>query len=94
LAKTEGNDLMKTILTIAIATAAIMAVTGTAQAGKCVMAGGEATMVTEDLAKFMAGAALKNSMAAHNWKPSGAVKMKCDAAAGLPHCLARQKACG
>ena len=37
-----------------------------AKAGKCVMAGGEATMVTEDLAKFMAGAALKNSMAAHS----------------------------
>lgn len=86
---------MKTILKVAIAAAAMMAVTGTANAGKCVLAGGEATMVTEDLAKFMAGAALKNSMAAHGWKPSGAAKMKCDSGTvGLAHCMARQKACG
>ncbi len=65
-----------------------------AEAAKCVLAGGEATMVTEDLAKFMAGAALKNSMSAHNWKPQGAVKMKCDSPNGLPHCVAKQKACG
>jgi hypothetical protein len=65
-----------------------------AEAGKCVLAGGEATMITEDLAKFMAGAALKNSMAAHNWTPHGAVHMKCDSASALPHCVARQKACG
>jgi hypothetical protein len=65
-----------------------------AQAAKCVMAGGESVMATEDLAKFMAGAALKNSMAAHGWTPHGVVKMKCDTSSiGLPHCLARQKAC-
>ena len=75
---------------LALATSASATHTG----GKCVMAGGEATMVTEDLAKFMAGAALKNAMAAHNWKPHGAVKMKCDTANALPHCMARQKACG
>jgi hypothetical protein len=62
--------------------------------GKCVMAGGQATMVTQDLAKFMAEAALKNAMAARNWKPSGAVKVTCDTEAGLPHCTAKQKACG
>lgn len=62
--------------------------------GKCVLAGGEATMVTEDLAKFMAEAALKNSIAAHGWTAAGAVSMKCDSPNGLPHCLARRKACG
>ena len=78
----------------AIAVAAIAGSAYTAQAGgKCVLAGGEATMVTEDLAKFMAGAALKNSMAAHGWTAHGAVKMKCDSS-GLPHCVAHQKACG
>jgi hypothetical protein len=52
-------------------------------------------MATQDLAKFMASAALKNSMAAHGWKPHGVVKVTCDTSAiGLPHCLARQKACG
>jgi hypothetical protein len=61
--------------------------------GKCVMAGGEATMVTQDLAKFMSEAALKNSIAAHNWKASGAVSTKCDAANGLPHCVSKRRAC-
>lgn len=62
--------------------------------GGCVLAGGEATMITEDLAKFMAEAALKNSIAAHNWTASGDVKIKCDTANGLPHCVARRRACG
>lgn len=83
----------------AIAAVAVLATVGSVQAagkaaGKCVMAAGEATMVTEDLAKFMAAAALKNAIAAHNWKSSGVVKTKCDTAAGLPHCVAKQKACG
>ncbi len=52
-------------------------------------------MATLDLAKFMAGAALKNSMTAHGWTAHGPVRMKCDTSSiGLPHCLARQKACG
>ncbi|MBX9683709.1 MAG: hypothetical protein K2X41_07970 [Hyphomicrobium sp.] len=62
--------------------------------GQCVQAGGEATMVTEDLAKFMAGAALKNSIAAHGWTPHGQVRMNCDTNSVLPHCVAKQKACG
>ncbi len=83
-------------LTVSMAAMAATAIPATAthSGGKCVMAGGQATMVTQDLAKFMAGAALKNSMAAHGWKPHGAVKIKCDTEAGLPHCVAKQKACG
>ncbi len=49
-------------------------------------------MVTEDLAKFMAGAALKNSIAAHGWTPRGPVLMTCDTNAVLPHGVAQQKA--
>lgn len=60
--------------------------------GKCVLAGGEATMLTEDLAKFMANAALNNQIKANNWKPSGSVKMTCKATVGT-HCVARQRAC-
>jgi hypothetical protein len=60
---------------------------------KCVRAGGQATMITEDLAKFMAGAALKNSIAGMGAKPAGPVMMKCETGAGLPTCVARQKAC-
>jgi hypothetical protein len=89
---------MNIVIKLAIAAIATVAISGTSQAapkgGKCVMAGGEATMVTEDLAKYMAGAALKNSMAAHGWAAHGGVKMKCDSAAGLPHCVAHQRACG
>ncbi len=59
---------------------------------KCVLAGGEATMITEDLAKFMAEAALKNSISGHGWKAAGKVKMTCKTEA-LTHCVARQKAC-
>lgn len=58
----------------------------------CAMYGGDATMVTEDLAKFMAGAALKNSMTAASATPSGVVKMTC-ASSGLVTCQARQRAC-
>jgi hypothetical protein len=72
-----------------------MAFASTEASAKCVLAGGEATMMTLDLAKFMAGAALKNSMAAHGWTAHGGVRMRCDTSSvGLPHCLARQKACG
>ncbi len=60
---------------------------------KCVRAGGTATMITEDLAKFMAEAALKNSIAGMGAKPVGPVAMKCSTGAGLPSCVARQKAC-
>jgi hypothetical protein len=60
---------------------------------KCVRAGGQATMITEDLAKFMAGAALKNSIAGMGAKPVGPVVMKCETGAGLPTCIAKQKAC-
>lgn len=77
---------------VSIACLAMFASAGAASAG-CVQAGGEATMITEDLAKFMAGAALKNSMEAKGWKPVGEVKMTCDTNSGLPHCVAKQKAC-
>ena len=61
-------------------------------APKCVMAGGEATMVTEDLARFMAGAALKNSIAGMGAKPTGAIVTKCTAT-GLTYCVSKQRAC-
>lgn len=89
---------MNLLSKLAIAAAAILAFAGSAQAahkgGGCAMAGGEATMITEDLAKYMAGAALKNSIAAHGWTAHGAAKTKCDTANGLPHCVSKQKACG
>lgn len=64
-----------------------------AQAGSCVKAGGEATMLTEDLAKFMANAALNNQISANSWKPAGQVSMTCSPSTFGIHCVARQRAC-
>lgn len=85
---------MKRSMIFALAALPLLMASGANAAGKCVQAGGEATMITEDLAKFMAEAALKNAIAAHGWKASGPIKMKCDAPNGLPHCKATRKACG
>lgn len=60
---------------------------------KCVMAGGEATMITKDLAEFMAGAALKNSISGMGAKPVGQVKMTCKDGTMNVYCLAKQQAC-
>ena len=79
------------VLTAAIIGAAFVS-TG-AQAGSCVKAGGEATMLTEDLAQFMANAALNNQIKANGWTPSGKVQMMCEAATLGTHCVAHQKAC-
>jgi hypothetical protein len=52
-------------------------------------------MVTQDLAKFMAEAALKNSIKGDNRTASGAITLKCgpDSAGALQYCKATQKAC-
>ncbi len=64
-----------------------------ASAKACVMAGGEATMITADLAKFMAEAALKNSIKDKGLKPVGAAKLTCTPGLASTHCLAKQRAC-
>ncbi len=59
----------------------------------CVLAGGEATMITKDLATFMANAALKNSIKGMNATAVGAVNLKCNDPAPLTYCKAQQRAC-
>ena len=78
--------------TAAVSTTVLFAAGSAIAAPKCVMAGGEATMVTEDLARFMAGAALKNSIAGMGAKPTGAIITKCTAT-GLTYCVSKQRAC-
>jgi hypothetical protein len=82
------------ILATATAVAALGA-TAIAQdkKGGCVMAGGEATMITSDLAKFMANAALKNSISGMGAKASGEVKMDCKESFASVYCIAKQRAC-
>lgn len=81
------------------ATAALVAIAAAAFAGpvgakgKCVMAGGEGANVLPDVAKFMADAALKNSIAAGGLKASGKVKQTCKTDVVLTTCVSKQKAC-
>ncbi len=77
-------------LTVAIALAGAM--TTGAEAG-CRRAGGEATMITKDLAVFMANAALKNSIADHGERPAGAVQLSCKDATFPTPCHARRQPC-
>lgn len=86
---------MRKIVGMGMIVAAGLAVASTEASARCVLAGGQATMVTLDLAKYMANAALKNSISAHGWTGHGAVRTRCDTSSvGLPHCVSRQKACG
>ena len=80
--------------------AAAIAIAGTSLApagpdakSPCVRAGGEATMITTDLAKFMAEAALKNSISGMGAKPAGQVSMSCTGNMGMTSCKAFQRAC-
>jgi uncharacterized membrane protein len=63
-----------------------------AEAG-CRTVGGSADMVTRDLAKFMAEAALKNAIAAHGLKPAGPMSMTCKDDTMTTNCKAFRRAC-
>lgn len=78
---------------LAALTAAVSLPIGPALAKSCVKAGGTATMITEDLARFMAEAALKNSISGGGMKGEGKVSMTCKPESGLVNCTASQKAC-
>ena len=78
-------------LSLAVALA-VSATWSSAEAG-CRRAGGVATMVTYDLAVFMANAALKNSIADHGERPAGAVQLKCTDVTLTTTCTARRQAC-
>jgi hypothetical protein len=75
------------------ATTAVFLVPAAHAKKSCVLAGGEATMITRDLAEFMAKAALNNSIKAKGLTAEGAAKLSCKDPAPLTYCLAEQKAC-
>ncbi|MEQ8825026.1 MAG: hypothetical protein RIC14_11695 [Filomicrobium sp.] len=81
------------LVTLLLAIALSFAIRGAAVAGSCVKAGGQATMLTEDLAKFMAKAALNNQMKNNGFKPAGRLTLKCQPAALGTYCVAHQRAC-
>ena len=59
----------------------------------CVKAGGTATSPTEGIARFMAEAALKNSIEAQGRKAAGPTMIKCDGNVIGATCIANAKAC-
>lgn len=81
------------ILAAAVLAGSYLAPAPAAAKSSCVRAGGEATMITEDLAKFMANAALKNSISGIGAKPAGQISMTCAGNMGMTSCRAFQRAC-
>ena len=86
--------LGKRLAIVALAAAPMLAVAATPSlAKKCVLAGGEGNGITPDVAKFMANAALNNSMTAAGLKPAGAVSYDCTYTLVVSTCTAKQRAC-
>jgi hypothetical protein len=77
------------VLTLAVS---LLSGIGGAAAG-CQTIVGSADMLTRDLAKFMAEAALKNAIAAKGLKPAGAMSMQCRDDAVTTYCKATRRAC-
>lgn len=78
----------------ALAAAPLVAAAATpSMAKKCVMAGGQGTGITTDVAKFMATAALNNSIAGAGLKAAGEVKYDCKYEVVVSNCTAKQRAC-
>ncbi len=81
-----------TSLRIGLAVVMTAAFAGHADAA-CRTVVGSADMVTRDLAKFMANAALKNAIEAKGLKPSGEVALSCKDDTFTTYCKATRKAC-
>ena len=77
----------------ALAVVLVMVASTAPASAKCVRAGGQGINVLPDVAKFMANAALKNSIAAHGWKPAGKIKQSCKSDGLMTTCVSRQRAC-
>lgn len=86
----------KTLSFLAVGTLTVLAAATLAPAtadAKCVLAGGTATGLTQDIAKTLATAALNQSISNYGGKASGKVAMKCDANMVMSTCTAKQRAC-
>jgi hypothetical protein len=70
-----------------------LAVSVTSAHAGCRTVVGSADMITKDLAKFMAEAALKNAIKDKGLKPSGEMTMTCRDDAVTTYCKATRRAC-
>lgn len=85
--------IIRKALAAALLAAVVAVPAGSAQAAKCVRAGGEGSNVLPDVAKFMANAALNNSITGAGMKATGKSSMTCKTDLLLTSCVARQRAC-
>ncbi|MFM7085226.1 MAG: hypothetical protein ACKOW3_09555 [Hyphomicrobium sp.] len=60
---------------------------------QCKLYGGIGTAISEDMAKFMADAAVKNIIENKGLKPKGKITHKCKPSGVLFECAARQQGC-
>jgi hypothetical protein len=83
---------MKILTAILAASLSLAAATGS-KAAECKLFGGIGNGLTEDLAKFMADAAVKNVIENNGMKPTGDIKHTCKAATLGSECTARMQGC-
>ncbi len=85
---------LKTVLLQVVITAAFVAAgTMHASAATCVLAGGQGTGITPEIAKNLAGIALNTSISGMGAKAKGKVVTKCEMALVVANCTSRQRAC-
>jgi hypothetical protein len=85
---------LKHLLLSAASAAALAGIAVTpASAAKCVLAGGQGTGITPDLAKTMSTIALDNAIKNMGAKASGKIDTKCETTLVVSTCTSRQKAC-
>lgn len=85
---------MKSILIKGAAVAVFIAISSVqASAAKCVMAGGEGTGVTPEIAKSLSAIALNTSITNMSAKAKGKVATTCQTTLVVSTCTSRQRAC-
>jgi hypothetical protein len=83
----------KVLIQGAIAAAILSAGSLQASAAKCVLAGGQGTGITPDIAKSMSTIALGNAITNMGAKARGKVSTTCEMALVVSTCTSRQRAC-
>ena len=84
---------MRKQLVASVAALIAVAVATPATAAKCVLAGGQGTGVTPEIATSLSKIALGNAIKNMSAKPRGKVATKCETALVISTCTSRQRAC-
>lgn len=84
---------MTTIIRAAALASALGTLVAAPAFADCQPVGAIGTGINEGMAKFMAEAGLKNVIEGKGLKPSGEIKVKCEAGAIYTECSARRMGC-